>query len=70
MLDPFDFKSARVRARLTQQQVAKALGIQQSHLSEFETGRRKLPAARQMELLSLIVKAQEALGRHDAEKGP
>ena len=61
MLTPLDFKAARVRADLTQQQVAEALGIQQSHLSEFEAGKRELPPEKQHQLLLLILKAQETL---------
>lgn len=64
MQSPLDFKAARVRARLTQQQVAQALGLQQSHLSEFEAGKRQLPPDIQRELLRIILKGQEGK-RHE-----
>ena len=56
---PLDFRSARVHARLSQCVVATALGISQTTLSRFETGKSNpLTPAQRLALLRLILKAQ------------
>lgn len=58
---PLDFRSARVRARLTQGDLARHLGITQSTISRFEEGTLNLTPSQQISLIELILKKQKEL---------
>jgi transcriptional regulator with XRE-family HTH domain len=47
-------RALRFRARLTQQAVADALGLPQSHVSEFEKNRRAIPYKHAQKLAELL----------------
>jgi DNA-binding transcriptional regulator YiaG len=53
-----DWKSARIRAALTQSEAARLLGISQSQLSRFELGERTLSKGMEEQLLKLIIERQ------------
>ena len=53
-----DFKSARVHARLTQQELAKRAGITQTRLSRFEAGLARLTPSEVVRVMKVIVEAQ------------
>ncbi len=47
-------KGLRLKAGITQRQTADALGIPQSHISEFESDKRKIPFKHAIKLGSLL----------------
>ena len=47
-------KGLRLRAELSQQQLADAIGVPQSHISEYELNRRSIPAAKAEELARVL----------------
>lgn len=47
-------KGLRLRADMTQKALAKAIGVPQSHVSEYETNKRKIPPAKAEELAKLL----------------
>lgn len=47
-------KGLRLREGLTQKQIAGALNVPQSHISEYEKGKRPIPAAKADILASLL----------------
>ena len=53
-----DFKSARVRARLTQAELARRVGITQSRLSRFEAGKAELNTEQVLRVIQEIIRAQ------------
>ena len=47
-------KGLRLREGLTQKAVAEAIGVPQSHVSEYEKNKRPVPAAKAAELAKLL----------------
>lgn len=47
-------KELRLRSSLTQKEIANALGIPQSHISEFERDKRKIPYKHAQKLAALL----------------
>lgn len=47
-------KGLRQRADMTQKDLAKAIGVPQSHVSEYESNKRNIPAAKAEELAKLL----------------
>lgn len=47
-------KAARLRADMTQKELAAAIGVPQSHISEFEKNRRRIPRAKAEELARVL----------------
>ena len=47
-------RALRLRAGMTQQAVSEALGLPQSHISEFENGRRSIPYKHAQTLAGLL----------------
>lgn len=45
---------ARLRAEMTQKQLAAAIGVPQSHISEFEKNKRPIPPAKAAELARVL----------------
>lgn len=54
-----DFKSARTRARLTQAELAKRVGITQSQISRFEAGKAHIEQDVILRIIRQIIQAQE-----------
>jgi DNA-binding transcriptional regulator YiaG len=52
-------KGARLRANLTQKEIAKIIGVPQSHISEYEKNKRKIPQQKAT-LLAKILNTSEA----------
>ena len=47
-------RGARLRAGLTQKALARAIGVPQSHISEYEKNRRAIPRAKAEELARVL----------------
>jgi DNA-binding transcriptional regulator YiaG len=47
-------KGLRLRAELTQKAVAEAINVPQSHISEYEQNKRRVPATKAKELAKLL----------------
>lgn len=47
-------KGLRLREGMTQLQLAKAIGVPQSHISEYEKNKRTIPPAKAEELATLL----------------
>lgn len=47
-------KGARVRAGMTQKQLAEAIGVPQSHISEYEKNKRHIPKHKAEELATVL----------------
>ena len=47
-------RGARLRAGLTQKALARAIGVPQSHISEYEKNRRPIPRAKAEELARVL----------------
>jgi DNA-binding XRE family transcriptional regulator len=47
-------KGARVRAGMTQKQLASVIGVPQSHISEYEKNKRRIPQAKADELAKVL----------------
>jgi transcriptional regulator with XRE-family HTH domain len=62
-LTGLDWKSARVRAGLSQAEASRLLGISQSQLSRFEQGERSIPEDKKLRLLEIITEKQRELQR-------
>ncbi len=52
-------KGARLRAEMTQKQLAEAIGVPQSHISEYEKNTRPVPKDKARELAKLLKTVQE-----------
>lgn len=60
-------KGLRLREGLTQKQVAEAIGVAQSHIAEYERGKRAIPASKANGLAKLLNSVPENfLHRHKA----
>ncbi len=51
-------RGARVRAGMTQKELAKAISVPQGHISEYETNKRPIPAAK-VALLAQVLNTVE-----------
>jgi DNA-binding transcriptional regulator YiaG len=47
-------KGLRLRAEMTQKELAEAIGVPQSHVSEYEKNKRRIPAGKAKELAKLL----------------
>ena len=47
-------KGARLRAELTQKELAAKIGVPQSHISQYEMNKRKIPAEKAEELAKVL----------------
>lgn len=47
-------RAARLRADLTQKELAAQLGVPQSHISQYEKNKRKIPADKARELAGIL----------------
>jgi len=47
-------KGARLRAGMTQNQLAKVIGVPQSHISEYETNKRRIPHPKAQDLARVL----------------
>ena len=61
MLNPKKLRAARLTAGLTQGEVARRLGIDHSHVSHMEAGRRGVSVKRLMRLAALYAVELDAL---------
>lgn len=59
--EAIDFKSARVRSRLSLKDAATAIGVSPRMLIYFEAGERNLSPDKKLELIKLIVQKQAEL---------
>lgn len=57
-------KGARLRAGLTQKQLAQRIGVPQGHVSEYEKNKRRIPAPKAA-LLADVLQTVEAHFRYD-----
>jgi DNA-binding transcriptional regulator YiaG len=47
-------KGLRLRAEMTQKELAEAIGVPQSHVSEYEKNKRRIPEGKAKELAKLL----------------
>jgi DNA-binding transcriptional regulator YiaG len=47
-------KGLRLRAEMTQRELAEAIGVPQSHVSEYEKNKRRIPEGKAKELAKLL----------------
>lgn len=60
-MDPLDVKIARIRAGISQTEMAARVGVNQKTLSAYELGRRKFP-------LEVLQRVLEVLNQHTNKK--
>jgi len=59
-------RGARLRAGLTQSQLAEKIGAPQSHISEYETNKRNIPPAKAEELAAVLQTVAGHFKRRDS----